>query len=62
MIDDVDAFVKVVEVLKERGVYKIYVMVIYGFLSFDVLKFLEELCIDEVDFFFCNKININERN
>lgn len=62
MIDDVDAFVKVAEVLKERGAYKIYVMATHGLLSSDAPKLLEESCIDEVDFFFCNKINTNERN
>lgn len=51
MIDDVDAFVKVAEVLKERGAYKIYVMATHGLLSSDAPKLLEESCIDEVDFF-----------
>lgn len=62
MIDDVDAFVKVAEVLKERGAYKIYVMATHGLLSSDAPKLLEESCIDEVDFLFFNKINTNERN
>lgn len=48
MIDDVDAFVKVAEVLKERGAYKIYVMATHGLLSSDAPKLLEESCIDEI--------------
>lgn len=48
MIDDVDAFVKVAEVLKERGAYKVYVMATHGLLSSDAPKLLEESCIDEV--------------
>lgn len=56
MIDDVDAFVKVAEVLKERGAYKIYVMATHGLLSSDAPKLLEESCIDEVDFFFATRL------
>lgn len=56
MIDDVDAFVKVAEVLKERGAYKIYVMATHGLLSSDAPKLLEESCIDEVDFFFSTRL------
>lgn len=48
MIDDVDAFVKVADVLKERGAYKVYVMATHGLLSSDAPKLLEESCIDEV--------------
>ncbi|XP_061181957.1 phosphoribosyl pyrophosphate synthase-associated protein 2-like isoform X1 [Saccostrea echinata] len=48
MIDDVDAFVKVAEVLKERGAYKIYVMATHGLLSSDAPKLIEDSCIDEV--------------
>lgn len=56
MIDDVDAFVKVAEVLKERGAYKVYVMATHGLLSSDAPKLLEESCIDEVDFFFATRL------
>lgn len=56
MIDDVDAFVKVAEVLKERGAYKIYVMATHGLLSSDAPKLLEESCIDEVDFFLATRL------
>lgn len=48
IIDDVDSFFVVVEILKERGVYKIFVMVIYGLLFFDVFWWIEEFVIDEV--------------
>ena len=33
MIDGVMSFVKIAEVLKERGAYKVYVMAIHGLLS-----------------------------
>lgn len=48
MIDDVQAFVSIAEVLKERGAYKIYVMATHGLLSSDAPRLIEESCIDEV--------------
>lgn len=48
MIDDVLSFVKIAEVLKERGAYKIYVMATHGLLSSDAPRLIEESCIDEV--------------
>lgn len=48
IIDDVESFVVVVEILKERGVYKIYVMVIYGILFVEVFCLIEEFFVDEV--------------
>ena len=35
MVDDVEAFVSVADVLRERGAYKIYVMATHGVLSAD---------------------------
>lgn len=37
MIDDVQAFVRAAEVLKERGAYKIYVIATHGLLSSGLL-------------------------
>lgn len=56
MIDDVDAFVKVAEVLKERGAYKVYVMATHGLLSSEAPRLLEESSIDEVNkiFLYCH--------
>jgi phosphoribosylpyrophosphate synthetase len=48
MIDDVNAFVKVAEVLKERGAYKVYAMATHGLLSSDAPRLIEDSCIDEV--------------
>uniref|UniRef100_A0A023F9K4 Putative ribose-phosphate pyrophosphokinase n=1 Tax=Triatoma infestans TaxID=30076 RepID=A0A023F9K4_TRIIF len=48
MIDDVQAFVTAAEVLKERGVYKIYVMATHGLLSSDAPRLIEDSPIDEV--------------
>lgn len=58
MIDDVVSFVKIAEVLKERGAYKVFVMATHGLLSSDAPRLIEESCIDEVrklDFFVCFK-------
>lgn len=49
MIDDVNAFVKVAEVLKDRGAYKVYAMATHGLLSSDAPRLIEDSCIDEVD-------------
>ena len=52
MIDDVMTFVKIAEVLKERGAYKIYVMATHGLLSSDAPRLIEDSEIDEVLFQF----------
>ena len=51
MIDDVLSFVKIAEVLKERGAYKVFVMATHGLLSSDAPRLIEESCIDEVCLF-----------
>lgn len=48
LIDDVASFVAAAEVLKERGAYKIYVLVTHGLLSSDAPRLIEESPIDEV--------------
>ncbi|KAK7112931.1 phosphoribosyl pyrophosphate synthase-associated protein 2-like [Littorina saxatilis] len=48
MIDDVESFVKVAEILKARGAYKVFVMATHGILSSDAPSMIEESCIDEV--------------
>ncbi|KAL5019222.1 hypothetical protein ScPMuIL_004944 [Solemya velum] len=48
MIDDVLSFVKIAEILKDRGAYKIYVMATHGLLSSDAPRLIEDSCIDEV--------------
>jgi len=48
MIDDVEAFVNVAEVLSERGAYKIYVMATHGVLSADAPRLIEDSHIHEV--------------
>lgn len=48
MIDDVMSFVKIADVLKERGAYKVYVMATHGLLSSDAPRLIEDSEIDEV--------------
>lgn len=48
MIDDVESYVSVAHILKERGAYKIYVMATHGILSADAPRRLEDSPIDEV--------------
>lgn len=48
MIDDVDAFARAAEVLRERGAYKIYVMATHGLLSSDAPRIIDNSVIDEV--------------
>lgn len=48
MIDDVDSYVSVAQILKERGAYKIYVMATHGILSADAPRLLDDSPIDEV--------------
>ena len=47
MIDDVESFVKVAAILKDRGAYKVFVMATHGILSCDA-SVIEDSCIDEV--------------
>ena len=48
MVDDVEAFVNVAVLLKERGAYKIYVMATHGLLSAEAPRLIEDSPIDEV--------------
>ncbi|KAI5613737.1 phosphoribosyl pyrophosphate synthase-associated protein 1, partial [Silurus asotus] len=48
IIDDVEDFVAVAEILKERGAYKVYIMATHGLLSADAPRLIEESLIDEV--------------
>jgi len=48
MIDDVDSFVTVAHLLKERGAYKIYVMATHGILSAEAPRLIEDSPIHEV--------------
>lgn len=48
MIDDVESFVTVAELLRERGAYKIYVMATHGLLSAEAPRLIEDSHIDEV--------------
>lgn len=48
MIDDVDAFARAAEILRERGAYKIYVMASHGLLSSDAPRIIDNSFIDEV--------------
>jgi len=48
MIDDAESFVNAAKLLKERGAYKILVMVTHGLLSADAPELIEESVIDEV--------------
>ncbi|KAI8793925.1 phosphoribosyl pyrophosphate synthase-associated protein 1-like isoform X4 [Biomphalaria glabrata] len=48
MIDDVVAFVKVAEILKDRGAYKVLVVATHGILSSDAPRLIEDSSIDEV--------------
>ena len=56
MIDDVETFVTVAEVLKERGAYKIYVVATHGLLSADAPRLLDDSHIDEVILFLMNSM------
>ena len=48
MLDEVESFVNAAAVLKERGAYKIYVMVTHGLLSGEATERIEQSDIDEV--------------
>ena len=48
MVDDVDSFVTIARLLKERGAYKIYVMATHGLLSAEAPRLIEDSPIDEV--------------
>ena len=47
-MDDVEAFVSVANVLRERGAYKIYVMATHGVLSAEAPRLIEDSPIHEV--------------
>lgn len=48
MVDDVEAFARAAEILRERGAYKIYVMATHGLLSADAPRIIDNSYIDEV--------------
>jgi len=58
MIDDVEAFVHVAQILHDRGAYKIYVVATHGLLSADAPRLIEDSHIDEVLLRNFLKINI----
>lgn len=48
IIDSVEPFADAASLLKERGAYKVYVMVTHGILSGDCVGLIEDSDIDEV--------------
>jgi len=48
MIDDVEAFVNVAQILHDRGAYKIYIVATHGLLSADAPRLIEDSYIDAV--------------
>jgi len=50
MIDDVEAFVSVAQILHDRGAYKIYIVATHGLLSADAPRLIEDSFIDAVRF------------
>ncbi|KAJ8037762.1 Phosphoribosyl pyrophosphate synthase-associated protein 2 [Holothuria leucospilota] len=48
IIDDAEAFIAAGDVLKERGAYKVYIILTHGILSGDAPKLLEQSSIDEI--------------
>ena len=48
MIDDAESFVKAARLLKQRGAYKVLVMVTHGLLSADAPELIDDSDIDEV--------------
>jgi ribose-phosphate pyrophosphokinase len=48
MVDDVEAFSRAAEILRERGAYKVYVMATHGLLSSDAPRIIDSSFIDEV--------------
>ena len=52
IIDDATTFVDAARVLRDRGAYKIYVMVTHGLLSGDAPELIEDSEIDEVRLIF----------
>ena len=48
IIDSVEPFADAAALLKERGAYKVYVMVTHGILSGDCVRLIEDSDIDEV--------------
>ena len=53
MIDDVDSFVTIARLLRERGAYKIYVFATHGLLSAEAPRLIEDSPIDEVCTHYC---------
>ena len=53
MIDEAESFVTAAKLLKERGAYKILVMVTHGLLSANAPELIEDSSIDEVKLKFC---------
>ena len=51
IIDDVNSFVSIASLLKDRGAYKVYIMATHGILSADAPHLIENSSIDEVCFF-----------
>lgn len=49
IIDDVNSFVAVAQLLKDRGAYKVYVMATHGILSADAPHLIDNSLIDEVN-------------
>lgn len=50
MIDEAESFVNAAKLLKDRGAYKIVVMVTHGLLSANAPELIEESVIDEVNY------------
>lgn len=50
MIDEAESFVTAAKLLKERGAYKILVMVTHGLLSANATDLIEDSVIDEVKY------------
>ena len=59
MIDEAESFVNAAKLLKDRGAYKILVMVTHGLLSADAPELIEESAIDEVKHSFCSLRDVN---
>lgn len=50
MIDEAESFVTAAKLLKERGAYKILVMVTHGLLSANAPELIDDSVIDEVTY------------
>lgn len=65
MIDEAESFVTAAKLLKERGAYKILVMVTHGLLSANAPELIDDSVIDEVTYlagidllYYCNFYNL----